>query len=61
MGETVLLIRSLGAIILLVFTIWLMVIWGKEDKKVSGFLLLLFLMGIYSVFYFRIAKKNNWI
>lgn len=61
MGETVLLLRTLGAFLLLVFTIWLMVIWSQNDKRASKFLLLFFLMGIYSVFYFRDVRKNNWV
>ena len=61
MGETVMLIRTFGALIVFIFVVWLMVIWSQKDKKASRFLLLFFLMGFYSVFYFRIVQKNNWI
>jgi hypothetical protein len=45
----------------LAFLIWNIVIWSKRDKKVGRFLALFFLPGLYTLFYYRIVLKNNWL
>ena len=49
------------AYFIFVFLIWDFVIWTKRDKKVGRFLALFFLPGIYTLFYYRIVLKNNWL
>ena len=47
--------------ICIAYWIWLLVIWGKKDKKISRFFLLFFLNFIYSSVYYRIIVKNRWL
>jgi hypothetical protein len=41
--------------------IWDIIIWSKKDKKVSHFLGLFFLNGLYTLYYYRLVLKNNWL
>ena len=43
------------------FLIWNIVIWSKRDKKVGRFFALFFLPGVYTIYYYWIVVKNNWI
>jgi hypothetical protein len=43
------------------FWIWNIVIWSKQDKKIGRFFALFFLPGLYTLFYYRIVLKNNWL
>ena len=43
------------------FWIWNIVIWSKRDKKIGRFFALFFLPGLYTLFYYRIVLKNNWL
>ena len=54
--------RLLANIPILIFWIKLIVHWSKGEKKVWEFLLLFFLIGWYTVFYYRnhfIKKKSQ--
>ena len=59
-NETFMNIRMLLAIP--VFVLWInnLVVWPKHVKNIGRFLLLFFLIGIYSPFYFQKILKNNW-
>ena len=59
--ETITTIRMLIASLVFAFWIWCLVIWSKHDKKIGRFLLLFFLIGFYTLFYYRIVLKNKWI
>jgi hypothetical protein len=48
-------------IIVMIFWIWNIVIWFKRDKKVGRFFALFFLNGFYTLYYYRLVIKNNWI
>ena len=45
----------------IIFWIWNIVIWSQRDKKISRFFALIFLPGIYTLFYYRHVLKNNWL
>ena len=54
-------IRLFMALLTLIFVIQLMIVWSKFDKKPIRFILLLFLLGWYSIYYFIFARKSGWI
>jgi len=43
------------------FWIWNIIIWSTKDKRVGQLLGLFFLNGLYTLFYFRLVLKNNWL
>jgi hypothetical protein len=53
--------RMIAAYFVFAFWIWNIIIWSKSDKKIARFFALFFLLGIYTLFYYRIVLKNNWI
>ncbi len=54
-------IKTVLSLLVLTFWIYNLVIWSKHDKKIGRFLMLFFLIGIYTPFYYLIALKNKWI
>ena len=59
--QTLLTWRMNSTFFLLVFWIWSMVIWSKNDKKIIRFLALFFLPGLFTLYYFFLVIKNNWL
>jgi len=59
-NKTFLSFRFILTIPILVLWINNLIIWSKFDKHIGRFLLLFFLIGVYSPFYFRKILKNNW-
>lgn len=59
--ENVLTLRFILSLPVYYIWIYLIVIWAKKDKNVGRFFLLFFLIGIYTLFYFKRALKNDWI
>ena len=45
----------------LAFLIWNIVIWSTRDKKITRFIALFFLPGLYTLIYYRIVMKNKWL
>lgn len=43
------------------FFIFCIAIWNKNDKSTKQLLLLLLTLGIYPIFYYKKAIKNNWL
>lgn len=54
-------IKTIISLIVLIFWIYNLILWSKHDKKIGNFLLLFFLIGIYTPFYYLKAVRNNWI
>lgn len=54
-------LRLFGAIPVLVLWLMCIRIWSEKDKKASRFFLLFFLIGFFTIFYFRKALKEKWI
>ncbi len=54
-------IKTIISLIVLVFWIYNLILWSKYDKKIGNFLLLFFLIGIYTPFYYLKAVRNKWI
>jgi hypothetical protein len=52
-SPTILNVRLLLNIPILIFWILMLRHWSKGDKKLTDFLLLFFLIGLYTVFYYR--------
>jgi hypothetical protein len=59
-NKTFLNIRMILAIPILILWSYDMIIWSKRDKNVGYFLLIFFLIGLYTPFYFRKIVKNKW-
>jgi len=54
-------IRTLLSIPVLILWFSSLILWSKNDKRIGQFLLLFFLIGIYSPFYFRRSLRNGWL
>ncbi len=54
-------IKTIISLIVLIFWIYNLILWSKYDKKIGNFLLLFFLIGIYTPFYYLKAVRNKWI
>ncbi len=54
-------VRSIASAFTFILWIFLLVIWSKRDRQIGRFFLLFFLIGTYTLFYYRIAKKKNWL
>lgn len=46
---------------LIFFWIWNIIIWSKKDKKVNRFFALFLLNGFYTLYYYKLVIKNNWL
>jgi hypothetical protein len=53
--------RLILGVPIIILWVYDMVKWSKHDKHIGRFLLIFFLLGIYSPFYFRRILKNNWL
>ncbi len=60
-ADYILLLRINLTYFILIFWIWNIIIWKKRDQRINKFLLLFFLPGLYTLFYYRIILKNKWI
>lgn len=54
-------IRGILVILSIILWIYCLLIWAKFDKKTIRIYLLLFLNGVYVIFYYRKIKKKKWI
>jgi hypothetical protein len=59
--QTLLTWRMNSTYFLLVFWIWSMVIWSKNDKKIIRFFALFFLPGLFTLYYYFLVIKNKWL
>ncbi len=59
--ELLLHVRMISTYFILVFWIWNMIIWGQKDKKAKRFIALFFLSAFYTLYYYRLVRKNNWL
>jgi hypothetical protein len=60
-NESISAIRQLLNIPVFIVWIYTLILWQRNDKNVLQFILLFFLIGIYSSFYFWKAVKKGWI
>lgn len=60
-NDTAIMIRTLMSVPVFILWVCCLVIWGKHDKDIGRFLPLFFLIGLYSLFYFRQALKKQWV
>ena len=60
-SKTIFNLRLFLNLFILVFWVLMMRTWYKHDKKPYRFFLIFFLLGVYQLFYYRKALKNNWI
>lgn len=53
-------IRSFLSLPALILWISMLILWSKFDKNIGRFFMLFFLIGIYSLFYYRRAERSGW-
>src|ERR1041385_6817969 len=54
-------VRGILVIPILGFIIYCIYVWDKKDKKTSRILLLIFLPGVYTLFYYPFILRNGWV
>ncbi len=60
-NPTLLVFRGISLVFLVILWIKCLIVWSKKDKGIGRFLLLFFLHGLYTLFYYPRAIKQNWI
>jgi len=54
-------IRVMIALPVMILWVYTLIAWSRFDKNIGRFLMLFFLIGLYSPFYYLKMVKNNWI